>query len=80
MLEKAESVETVRQPAPRSAVLPVPRHAEALAGHQSARAIYGKIADNIARIMQGQAGATRKLLAALASGGHVLLEDFPGTG
>jgi MoxR-like ATPase len=30
--------------------------------------------------MQGQAEATRKLLAALASGGHVLLEDFPGTG
>src|SRR5678809_464619 len=30
--------------------------------------------------MQGQAKATRKLLAALASGGNVLLEDFPGTG
>jgi MoxR-like ATPase len=30
--------------------------------------------------MRGQAGATRQLLAALASGGHVLLEDFPGTG
>jgi MoxR-like ATPase len=30
--------------------------------------------------MQGQAASTRKLLAALASGGHVLLEDFPGTG
>jgi MoxR-like ATPase len=42
--------------------------------------VYQKIAENIARIMQGQAKATRKLLAALASGGHVLLEDFPGTG
>jgi MoxR-like ATPase len=31
-------------------------------------------------VMQGQAGPTRKLLAALGSGGHVLLEDFPGTG
>jgi MoxR-like ATPase len=30
--------------------------------------------------MQGQAASTRRLLAALASGGHVLLEDFPGTG
>ncbi len=30
--------------------------------------------------MRGQAGPTRQLLAALASGGHVLLEDFPGTG
>src|SRR5206468_1864587 len=35
---------------------------------------------NIARVMQGQAAATRLLLAALASGGHVLLEDSPGTG
>ncbi len=42
--------------------------------------MYRKISANIARIMQGQAGSTRKLLAAMASGGHVLLEDFPGTG
>src|ERR1700742_584936 len=48
--------------------------------HETARKIYQKIADNIAKIIQGQAGPTRKLLAALASGGHVLLEDFPGTG
>ena len=47
---------------------------------QTARETYRKISDNIARVMQGQAGSTRKLLAALASGGHVLLEDFPGTG
>ncbi len=47
---------------------------------QAARQVYHKIAANIARVMQGQAGSTRKLLAALASGGHVLLEDFPGTG
>src|SRR4051812_7270005 len=46
----------------------------------TARKIYHRIADNIAKIIQGQAGPTRKLLAALASGGHVLLEDFPGTG
>jgi MoxR-like ATPase len=49
-------------------------------GALRAREVYLKIAGNIARIMQGQAGSTRKLLAALASGGHVLLEDFPGTG
>src|SRR5262245_60268155 len=48
--------------------------------HHVPREIYEKIAENIARIMQGQAKATRKLLAAMASGGHVLLEDFPGTG
>jgi MoxR-like ATPase len=46
----------------------------------AAREVFQKIAANISRVMQGQAAATRKLLAALASGGHVLLEDFPGTG
>jgi MoxR-like ATPase len=48
--------------------------------HEAAREVYRNIAGNIGKIMQGQAGPTRKLLAALASGGHVLLEDFPGTG
>jgi len=46
----------------------------------AAREIFKKIADNIAQVMRGQSSATRKLLTALASGGHVLLEDFPGTG
>jgi MoxR-like ATPase len=48
--------------------------------NQVAREVYHRISRNIGQIMQGQAEATRKLLAALASGGHVLLEDFPGTG
>jgi MoxR-like ATPase len=48
--------------------------------HQAAREVYQRIAANIAKIMQGQANSTRKLLAAMASGGHLLLEDFPGTG
>ena len=47
---------------------------------QAARDIFKKIAGNIAQVMRGQSVATRKLLIALASGGHVLLEDFPGTG
>jgi MoxR-like ATPase len=42
--------------------------------------VFGRVAANIERVMRGQAAATRKLLAAFASGGHVLLEDFPGTG
>jgi MoxR-like ATPase len=46
----------------------------------AARETYHKIAANISKIMRGQADATRQLLAALAAGGHVLLEDFPGTG
>jgi MoxR-like ATPase len=50
------------------------------ASTQAARDAYRRIADNISMIMRGQAESTRLLLAALASGGHVLLEDFPGTG
>ena len=46
----------------------------------AARETYAKISANIARIMRGQSEATRHLLAALAAGGHVLLEDYPGTG
>src|SRR5580658_1008573 len=46
----------------------------------SARETFKKIADNIPKVMRGQSSATRKMLAAMASGGHVLLEDFPGTG
>ena len=46
----------------------------------AARETYRNISDNIAKIMRGQGAATRHLLAALAAGGHVLLEDYPGTG
>ena len=44
------------------------------------RETYQAITANIEKVMKGQAAATRRLLAAFASGGHVLLEDFPGTG
>jgi MoxR-like ATPase len=47
---------------------------------ESARGTFQKIAGNISKIIRGQADATRHLLAALAAGGHVLLEDYPGTG
>src|SRR6202789_1834 len=47
---------------------------------EAARATYQKIAGNISKIIRGQSDATRHLLAALAAGGHVLLEDYPGTG
>ncbi len=46
----------------------------------SPQQVYLKLKGNIEQVIQGQSGALRKLLAALASGGHVLLEDFPGTG
>src|SRR5215203_5672547 len=44
------------------------------------REIYQKIFASIESVMKGQATSIRRLLAALASGGHVLLEDYPGTG
>ena len=39
-----------------------------------------RLADNIGRVLRGQGAAIRRLLAAFASGGHVLLDDYPGTG
>ncbi len=42
--------------------------------------IIKKITGNIEGVMRGQAAAIEKLLVALVSGGHVLLEDYPGTG
>lgn len=41
---------------------------------------FRKIADNIEKVMRGQARAIRFILAGFASGGHILLEDCPGTG
>lgn len=46
----------------------------------SGQKVYQKLADNIGQVVKGQSTAIRKLLAAFASGGHVLLEDHPGTG
>ena len=42
--------------------------------------VFEKLAQNVETVMRGQSGAIRRLLAAFASGGHVLLEDYPGTG
>ena len=46
----------------------------------SGRETYQKIANNLQKVMKGQSRAIRNLMAAFASGGHVLLEDYPGTG
>jgi MoxR-like ATPase len=46
----------------------------------SARETFQRIAASLATVMRGQEVAIRRLLAAFASGGHVLLEDYPGTG
>jgi len=42
--------------------------------------VYQRLYDNIKSVIKGQPNAIRKLLAAFFSGGHVLLEDVPGTG
>jgi len=42
--------------------------------------VYQRLFDNINSVIKGQPDAIRKLLAAFFSGGHVLLEDVPGTG
>src|SRR5438445_13856366 len=47
---------------------------------QQAYDVYCRLYQSIGGIVYGQDQALRKLLAAMAAGGHVLLEDFPGTG
>jgi len=42
--------------------------------------VYQALLGNLECVIHGQPAALRKLLTALASEGHVLLEDFPGTG
>ena len=46
----------------------------------SPRETLRRIGENIEKVMRGQSASIRRLLAAFASGGHVLLEDYPGTG
>jgi MoxR-like ATPase len=45
-----------------------------------AQRVFGRLAANIESVMRGQHAQVRKLLAAFAAGGHVLVDDFPGTG
>jgi MoxR-like ATPase len=44
------------------------------------REIFQAILSNVERVIRGQRTALRQTLAAIATGGHVLLEDYPGTG
>ena len=84
MPEQLENIQTIAPAAAVTAivsrVLAEAEVPQAKTSHQAAREVYHNISANVARVMHGQAASTRKLLAALASGGHVLLEDFPGTG
>lgn len=47
---------------------------------QDAREIYTKLKDNIAKVIVGKGDVIDLLLCAIFTGGHVLLEDVPGTG
>jgi MoxR-like ATPase len=42
--------------------------------------VFRKLTQNLETVMHGQSATIRRLLAAFTSGGHVLLEDYPGTG
>jgi MoxR-like ATPase len=46
----------------------------------TSRDVSQRIISNIEQVIRGQSEALRKIIAALATGGHVLLEDYPGTG
>jgi MoxR-like ATPase len=46
----------------------------------SASETFNKVFDNIEKVMKGQSSSIRMLLAGFAGGGHILLEDYPGTG
>ncbi|MCL4181239.1 MAG: MoxR family ATPase, partial [Verrucomicrobia bacterium] len=45
-----------------------------------AREIYTRLHRSIGEVIQGQSDTVRQMLAAFAGGGHVLLDDYPGTG
>jgi MoxR-like ATPase len=45
-----------------------------------ARQIAERVRENVAQVLVGKEEATQLLLVALATGGHALLEDLPGTG
>ena len=47
---------------------------------QGTRELIAAVTGNIAQVMSGQAASIRNILAAFLAGGHVLLEDNPGTG
>src|ERR1051325_677772 len=46
----------------------------------AASEVFHGISANIEKVIHGQTANIRKLLGSFASGGHVLLEDYPGTG
>ena len=48
--------------------------------YQDVASLAAKIKENISRVIVGKDHETELILAAMLSGGHILLEDVPGTG
>lgn len=48
--------------------------------YESVQSVANRLTDNIGKVLYGKADKVRLLLVALLSGGHVLLDDIPGTG
>ncbi len=42
--------------------------------------VFGAIADNVGRVVQGKADVIEQVLLCLVAGGHLLVEDVPGVG
>jgi MoxR-like ATPase len=47
---------------------------------ESLRSTYSRLNENLCRVIHGQQDTIRLMLSAFLTNGHVLLEDFPGTG
>ena len=47
---------------------------------ESAKDVCHQVVANIEKVIRGQFTAIRKIVGAFASGGHILIEDYPGTG
>lgn len=47
---------------------------------EPAKKICQSVVTNIEKVIRGQNAAIRKIVSSFASGGHILLEDYPGTG
>jgi MoxR-like ATPase len=60
--------------------MPVTREVVQLPVEAGPKSLYNRICANIERVIRGQHAIARKMIAALVAGGHVLVEDFPGTG
>jgi MoxR-like ATPase len=60
------SSSSLKQPAPERAA--------------AVRALVSRLVDNLERVIRGKREALELVLCAVAAGGHVLLEDVPGTG